>query len=289
MAGMLEAFDLHPGHRVLEIGTGTGYNAALLCQRVGAENVASVELDPVLADAARRTLASLGLHPAVHARDGAAGLAVAAPFDRIIATASTDHIPPVWISQLAPGGVVVVDLRGSLDGALLRLTMTGSDVVEGSFLNLPGAFMPLRTRLDSPHRDGERWEQVLDQRNPHQATIPVNPGLVADTRSLQFMAQLHLAGRRLRGFVLDGAEVSGHGTDGSWFTAGLHPDDDGLFPVTQGGPQRLWDTVESCCALWRRLGEPNVQQFGVTAYDDVALQYVWFDHPDSPYRWPLLL
>jgi protein-L-isoaspartate(D-aspartate) O-methyltransferase (PCMT) len=92
MAGMLEALDLQPGHRVLEIGT--GYHAALLCQRVGAHNVVSVELDPALADAARRALAELGLRPRVHVGDGAAGLAAAAPFDRIIATASTDHIPP---------------------------------------------------------------------------------------------------------------------------------------------------------------------------------------------------
>ncbi|MGH3696321.1 MAG: hypothetical protein ACRDRX_20385, partial [Pseudonocardiaceae bacterium] len=213
-------------------------------------------------------------------------------FDRIIATASTDHIPLAWISQLAPGGAIVVNLRGSLDGSLIRLTMTDSDVVEGSFLNLPGAFMPMRTRLDSPHRDGENWDHVLlDQRNPQQTTTHVNPGLVADNRSLQFMAQLHLAGRRLRGFMrpFEGTELAGHCTDGSWFTAGLHPDHDGLYPVAQDGPQRLWDTVESCHALWRRLGEPSVEQFGVTAYDDAALQYVWFDHPDSPYRWPLPL
>ncbi|MGH3683653.1 MAG: hypothetical protein ACRDRE_25315 [Pseudonocardiaceae bacterium] len=207
-------------------------------------------------------------------------------FDRIIATASTDHIPPTWISQLALGGIIIADLRGSIDGSLLRLTMTESDVVEGSFLNLPGAFMPMRTRLDSPHRDGESWELVLDQRNPQRGTTSVNLGLVAGNRSLQFMAQLHLAGRRLRGFVRppDGAELCGCCTDGSWFTAGLHPDDDGLFPVGQGGPQRLWDTVESCYATWRWFGEPNVERFGVT-----ALQYVWLDHPDSHHRWPLPL
>ena len=291
MAGMLEALDLQPGHRVLEIGTGTGYNAALLCHRVGADNMVSVELDPRLADAARRALAGVGLHPAVHAGDGAAGLAAAAPFDRIIATASTDHIPPSWISQLAPGGVIVVDLRGSIDGSLLRLTAVDSDVAQGVFLNLPGAFMPMRTRLDSPHRHGESWDQMLDQRNPQQGTTPLHPGLVADNRSLRVMVQLHLAGRRLRGFLraLDGTELSGHCTDGSWFTAGLHPDEDGLFPVAQGGPQRLWDTVESCYASWRRLGEPGVERFGVTAYDDAALQYAWFDHPDARYRWPLPL
>ncbi len=289
MAGMLETLNLQLGHRVLEIGTGTGYNAALLCQRVGAHNVASVELDPALADAARRALAELGLHPRVHTGDGAAGLAAAAPFDRIIATASTDHIPPAWISQLTPTGAILVDLRGSLNGGLLRLTMTEPDVVEGSFVNLPGSFMPLRTRLDSPHRDGESWDVVLDQRNPQQGTTPVNPALVAQNKSLQFMTQLHLADRRLRGFVLDGPEISGHCTDGSWFTAGLHPDHNGLYPVAQGGPQRLWDTVESSYFTWRHLGEPGIEQFGVTALDDTALQYVWFGHPDSHHRWPLPL
>jgi protein-L-isoaspartate(D-aspartate) O-methyltransferase len=291
MAGMLEALDLQSGHRVLEIGTGTGYNTALLCHRVGAQNVVSVELDPALADAARRALAGLGLSPAVHTGDGAAGLAAAAPFDRIIATAATDHIPPAWISQLVPGGVIVVDLRGSLAGSLLRLTAIDHEVVEGTFLNLPGAFMPMRTRLDSPHRNGESWDRVFDQCNPQRGMTPINPGLVADNPSLRFMAQLHLAGRRLRGFLrpLSGAELSGRSTDGSWFTASLQPDDNGLFPVAQGGPQRLWDTVESCYAAWRRLGKPNVEQFGATAYHDAALQYLWFDHPDSQYRWPLPL
>ncbi|MGH3885472.1 MAG: methyltransferase domain-containing protein [Pseudonocardiaceae bacterium] len=291
MAGMLEALDLRPGHRVLEIGTGTGYNAALLCHRVGSEHVVSVELNPHLADAARQALARLGLHPAVHTSDGAAGLAAAAPFDRIISTAATDHIPSLWISQLAPGGSIVVDLRGSLDGSLLRVTAIDSDVVEGAFLNLPGAFMPMRTRLDSPHRDGESWDQVFDQCNPQRGTTPVNPGLVADNRSLRFMAQLHLAGRRLRGFLrsLNGTELFGHCTDGSWFTAGLHPDNDGLYSLAQGGPQRLWETIESCYASWQRFGEPSVERFGVTAQDDATLQHVWFNQPDSPYRWPLPL
>ncbi len=180
-------------------------------------------------------------------------------------------------------------MRGSLDGRLLRLTLTEPDVVEGSFVNLPGAFMPLRTRLDSLHRDGENWDVVLDQRNPQQGTTPINPALVAQNKSLRFMTQLHLAGRRLRGFVPDGAEISGHCTDGSWFIAGLYPSHNGLYPVAQGGPQRLWDTVESSYFTWRRLGEPRVEQFGVTALDDTALQYVWLEYPDSQHRWPLPL
>jgi protein-L-isoaspartate O-methyltransferase len=291
MAGMLEALDLQPGHRVLEIGTGTGYNAALLSRRVGAENVVSIELDPRLADAARRALAELGLHPSVQVGDGNMGVPGSAPFDRIIATASVDHVPPAWIAQLAPGGVIVADLRGSLSGSLVWLIAVDDDVAEGRFLDLPGAFMPMRTRLDSPLRDGETWDQVLDQRNPQQGKTPVNVESVADSPPLRFLLQLHLAGRRVRGFLRSrgSAEVSGHATDGSWFTVGLRADGDGLFPVAQGGLGRLWDTVESCWGLWRRLGQPGVERFGVTAPDVADLQYVWLDHPDSGYRWPLPL
>jgi protein-L-isoaspartate O-methyltransferase len=291
MAGMLEALDLHPGHRVLEVGTGTGYNTALLCYRVGAENVASVELDPALAIAARAALTNVGLRPSVYAGDGAGGLAEAAPFDRIIATASTDHIPPAWITQLAPGGSIVVDLRGSVDGGLLRLAATDDGRVHGPFLNLPGAFMPMRTRLDSPHRDGERWDQVIDKTNPQLGFTEVDPALlVSEDGSLRFVTQLHLAGQRLRGFLrsYDETQLTGRCTDGSWFTASLATNGHGLFSIEQGGPRRLWDTVESAYATWRRLEQPTIKDFGITAHDDTR-QHVWFARPDSEYRWPLPL
>jgi protein-L-isoaspartate O-methyltransferase len=88
MARMLEALDVRDGHRVLEIGTGTGYNAALLCHRLGSGNVVSIDLDPTLVAAARNQLTSLGHHPALVVGDGAAGVAQHGPYDRIIATAA---------------------------------------------------------------------------------------------------------------------------------------------------------------------------------------------------------
>ncbi|MGH3766331.1 MAG: methyltransferase domain-containing protein [Pseudonocardiaceae bacterium] len=295
MAGMLEALDLQPDHRVLEIGTGTGYHAALLCHRVGAANVTSIELDPTLVGAARDALASLGLHPTIHTGDGAAGLATAAPFDRIIATAAADHIPCAWIDQLAPGGALVVDLRGSVSGSLIRLTAAQDpevDAVHGRFLSLPGAFMPLRTRTDRPHRDGEDWDTIVyDHRNPQRATTDINPRLVNDNPTLRFLTQLHLAGHRVRlaRHTTPTAELTGRATDTSWFSTSLRPDDNGHYTVQQAGPQRLWDTVEAAHTTWTRLGKPPIEQFGVTATDDVNHQYVWYDHPDSGYRWPLPL
>jgi protein-L-isoaspartate(D-aspartate) O-methyltransferase len=295
MAGMLEALDLQPGHRVLEIGTGTGYHTALLCHRLGAANVTSIELDPALADAARDALAHIGLHPRIYTGDGTAGLASAAPFDRIIATAAADHIPGAWIDQLAPSGAIVVDLRGSVSGRLIRLSATQdpeADTVQGRFLPLPGAFMPLRTRTDRPYRDGEDWDTVVyDHRNPQRTTTDVNPRLVHDNPTLRLLTQLHLAGHRIRlaRHTTPTAGLTGRATDTSWFTTSLNPDDKGHYIVEQAGPQRLWDTIEAAHTTWTRLGEPHIEQFGLTATNDIHHQYVWYDHPDSGYRWPLPL
>ncbi|MHA6783204.1 methyltransferase domain-containing protein [Pseudonocardia saturnea] len=99
MAGMLEALDLRPGMRVLEIGTGTGYNAALLCRLVGDANVVTIELDPALADAARNTCTGMACaRPCTPATVGAQ-LPEQAPFDRILATASADHVPRLGSSN----------------------------------------------------------------------------------------------------------------------------------------------------------------------------------------------
>ncbi|MGH3602222.1 MAG: methyltransferase domain-containing protein, partial [Pseudonocardiaceae bacterium] len=73
MTRMLEALDIHDGHRVLEIGTGTGYNAALLCHRLGDEHVFSVDIENKLVDLARQRLARLGYRPILVATDGVHG------------------------------------------------------------------------------------------------------------------------------------------------------------------------------------------------------------------------
>ncbi|HWR47240.1 MAG TPA: methyltransferase domain-containing protein [Pseudonocardiaceae bacterium] len=94
MVRMLEELDVTDGDRVLEIGTGTGYNAALLSHRLGSQNVFSLDVDPALIAAARPRLTRLGYHPTLAAVDGAAGLAGHAPYARIIATCSVPAIPP---------------------------------------------------------------------------------------------------------------------------------------------------------------------------------------------------
>lgn len=112
VAGMLEQLDVRPGHRVLEIGTGTGYNAALLARLVGPTgSVVSVEYLPDAAERARAALGRLAPGVRVVQGDGMLGFADAAPYDRIVVTAGAWDVAAAWWEQLAPDGVLVVPLR----------------------------------------------------------------------------------------------------------------------------------------------------------------------------------
>jgi protein-L-isoaspartate(D-aspartate) O-methyltransferase len=109
VAYMTEQLEVAPQHRVLEIGTGSGYQAAIL-SRIARE-VVSVERYRTLADAARDRLKTLGYdNVTIRAGDGFAGAPDQAPFDRIIVTAAADKIPDALIEQLAAGGKMVLPL-----------------------------------------------------------------------------------------------------------------------------------------------------------------------------------
>jgi protein-L-isoaspartate(D-aspartate) O-methyltransferase len=144
MAEMLEELRLEPGHHVLEIGAGTGYNAALLERVVGdAGRVSTVDIDPETARGARRALRDSRVK--VITGDGRDGHPAGAPYDRIIVTASATEITRAWLEQLAPGGLLELPLR-LRDSAGLQLIPTLRR--EGDRLRSVsvtcGGFMPLR-------------------------------------------------------------------------------------------------------------------------------------------------
>lgn len=105
VAEMLAALDVRDGHRVLEIGTGSGYNAALLAHRLGASHITSVEIDAAVADAAREALDRVGYGAVtVITADGTQGFTPRAPYDRVLSTASCQQVPYPWVAQTVPGG-----------------------------------------------------------------------------------------------------------------------------------------------------------------------------------------
>ncbi|KOV95135.1 methyltransferase domain-containing protein [Streptomyces sp. NRRL B-3648] len=141
MARMLVALRVEDGDRVLEVGAGTGYNAALLAHRLGAGDlVTTVDLEPEITESARQHLAAAGYHPVVVTGDGARGVPERAPFDRIIATCELPTVPRAWLAQCRPGARVLTPLATGL----LALTVRDAEHAEGRFLPGGAFFVPLR-------------------------------------------------------------------------------------------------------------------------------------------------
>jgi protein-L-isoaspartate(D-aspartate) O-methyltransferase len=113
VAGMLNALDVNPRQRILEIGAGTGYNAALVATLAGDQGeVTTIDINAEVTAAARSNLDATGFgHVTVITRDGAIGAPEHGPYDRIIVTAGAWDIPQAWWDQLVPGGRLVLPLR----------------------------------------------------------------------------------------------------------------------------------------------------------------------------------
>jgi protein-L-isoaspartate(D-aspartate) O-methyltransferase len=154
MAIMLDQLGLAPGQRVLEIGAGTGYNAALMRHITGPEGtVVSVDIDDDLAAQARGHLAAAGYpEVTVVAADGADGYPPGAPYDRVIATVGVSDLAPAWLQQAGPGARIVVPL--GLRGSQVAVAFERADP-DGHWVSrsvAPCGFMRIRGTLAGPER-----------------------------------------------------------------------------------------------------------------------------------------
>lgn len=276
---MLEDLDPHPGHTVLEIGTGTGYSTALLCERLGDARVISMEVDQGIAVRAERALASVGYHPTLVTGDGLAGHAARAPYDRIIAACSVRSIPPEWMTQARPGGRILVTLSSWLYGSGLVALETNGNEAHGHFLTGTVSFMPARGHAAPP------LSRLFPAREGDTRVTACGADILGDWMG-RFLAGLaapaaqhaHLSGggdSPATDFITEQATGS-H----AWLTRA-----DGTWIVQQHGPTRLWDQIEQTYDIWRQAGQPPQQDF--TLHVTPHGQIVRLTAPRGTHDWPL--
>jgi protein-L-isoaspartate O-methyltransferase len=262
--GMLDALDAHPGNTVLEISTGTGWNAALLASVIGAENVVTVEIDEQLAERARTALASAGYGAVQVLAADAARTLPDGRFDRIIATVGVSSVPFGWITALDENGRLVVPLNNPYQPPGVAVLTRHNDAATGSLAG-PAQFMALRS-----------------ERVPRRSVTGFTP---VGTHTVR-MTDLHpyvLAGNRDTAVAI-GQRVSGvhriwrpagEDTGCLWLYAPteqsiatldmLH---NGRLEVEQTGDRQLFNEVEAAHHWWLAQGKPTTQDWTITIHRD---------------------
>ncbi|MGH3624932.1 MAG: ATP-grasp peptide maturase system methyltransferase [Sciscionella sp.] len=284
MAWMLEALDIQDGHRILEIGTGTGYNAALLAHRLGSACVTTVDVDADVVRLARERLNRVGYTPVVATADASQTLPVSAPCDRILATCSWPRIPLCWLAQTRQGGLILSHLYTELDaGALVLLTVGDNNSAEGRFLPQYGSFM---TRRD--YQTADTLAMLTEAVRSDQDGIRAPAAMLATeltSDGFSLFAALRVSGVLMHWFQPEGAPTMRTwllGRDGSWAYQTLENDE---LVAVQGGSRRLWDEIETAHREWTRLGRPDRGRFGLTVGPHGHT--VWLDEPSNACTWAL--
>ncbi|WP_329338623.1 methyltransferase domain-containing protein [Streptomyces sp. NBC_00663] len=284
---MLRDLDVQSGDRVLEVGTGTGWNAALLAERLGHGNVTSMEIDPVVAAAARERLMRSGRPVLVLARDGAEGDASGAPYDRLIVTAGIRSVPPAWLAQTRPGGRIVAPwgTHYGNEDAIVRLDVDEDGASASGRFTGPVEFMKLRSQR-LPFVGHTVYVPDGVSGADRSTTGVTEEQLLGDGR---FAAASFAVGLRVRdchhqaAAARDGARpVWFYGlADKSWACV-MFRDGQDEASVWQSGPRRLWDEVAAALAWWRAAGEPGIERFGLTVTADS--QHAWLDRPSEAWQ-----
>jgi protein-L-isoaspartate O-methyltransferase len=244
---LLESLHVHPGQRMLDVGTGSGYLAALACERVGSDSVTSLDLGDQIVEFARQRLGEAGYAPSVVGGDGFAGHLPNAPYDRIVSTVSVHRVPRAWIEQTRPGGLIVA----TMPEMTVRLQRREDGSASGRFI-AGYAFMWMRGHAPDRRRDEE-------------LVALVHSG--GDTRDAPSHLRTMLSGGEIPAFwglarlihmPFDTVVSAGPGqtgiielSDRSWVLI-----DVGRGHITQGGPRRLWDAVGALYERLDRAGRP---------------------------------
>ncbi|MGV9267622.1 methyltransferase domain-containing protein [Kitasatospora sp. NPDC003701] len=277
---MLDSLLLEPGHRVWDIGTGQGWNAALAAWRAGPGRVVSTEVDAGLAAFARGRLAAAGLRVAVVVADATATVPDV-PVDRLIATYAVERVPWSWVAAVRPGGRLVVPW-GRLGHVALDV---GDDHRQASgWVQGLAQFMADRTAGPVPAGGHAGYAAVRGTGAPEtKRVVERDLAPLADDWDLRFALRVAVPEAAVvTGTDEDGVSAWVHDADRSW--AALSAVGDGTVTMYQAGPRRIGDELMAAWAQWEGLGRPGPYDYGMTVRPDG--QFVWLHDPVDGPRWP---
>jgi protein-L-isoaspartate(D-aspartate) O-methyltransferase len=277
VAAFLELLDVRDHDRVLEIGTGTGYTAALLSHRLGAGNVTSIEVDKEVAAQAAANLKAAGYGPRLVVGDGGLGWPDGAPYDRVHVTCAVERVPAALIEQTRPGGLIVLPWSPAPHtGYMIRLDVLGDGRAVGRIIGSAGYMMMRSQRRDATWRahHSDQAEHTFSQVDPRTVT---QGGLGADLAILSLVPGLNcrpVLHPDTGEFELLLWDVD----NSSWAECDYEPGSS-AYDVYSYGPRRLWEEVYRAYLRWLSQGRPGIERFGLTVGPG-GHHRVWLDHPD---------
>ncbi|NYE48327.1 protein-L-isoaspartate(D-aspartate) O-methyltransferase [Spinactinospora alkalitolerans] len=267
----LNLLDPYPGDRVLEVGTGTGWTAALLAARLGPGAVTTIEVDDQVARQAAMNLKRSGYEARVVVGDGADGWAEGAPYDRVHVTCAVADIPFAWVRQTRPGGVIALPWAPTqVWGHKVTLTVTGDGRAVGRFRG-DTSFMMLRSQRPAlPDVSG----------HPRESRARVDPlRMTSADRGLEVAAVGLLPGVDVTGLGVGDDRVSVWDPGSGSYALAVRDGSGSGAEVTEYGPRSLWTELEDTYLTWVGLGEPGRERFGLLV--DARGQHVWLDRSDN--------
>ena len=241
---------------VLDVGTGSGYGAALLAARLGDARVTTVDIDPYLVKAAEERIATTGLRPRVAVADATGPLP--GDYDRIVSMTSVAPVPASWLAALRPGGRLVTTLTGT--GLIITANKTPDGGAKGQTQFDRAGFMEARTGPGYPPQVLQSIPGALDG-DIGDITTGRYP-VVNTSWAWELFSMLGVTVPGIEHHFESGPD--GKRTawlahpDGSWARATATGDEPP--EVRQGGPQRLWDTADDIRHTW--LTDGNLPAYG---------------------------
>ena len=318
MAIMAEQLRLEPGCRVLEIGAGTGYNAAILAHIVGERGqVITVDIDQDIVDQAAGNLTNAGYrYVEAVCRDGFEGFAAGQPYDRIMVTVGAQDVSPHWVEQFRDDGIMVVPIW--FRGYRLSLALQKRDGVLESLSAAPCMFIPIRGSADrtegdlsvgNPLGDSPQMYMGMERDDPNHRRLLeglfAQEGQLLDIgRSMEGQFHTHNLSSGLYMFLTADPRINivhWESGDGLFQGAGYaltdletmstavlsdgHPDQ-----VMVYGDGAACDDLMGLVDRWDKIGRPSIHDLRIRAFPSPPLSVPdgqWVVAKRSPYTWVL--